>query len=480
MTASNANGSGEVARPFPEGFLWGVACSSYQIEGAVHADGRGTSVWDTFSHTPGKVLRGDTGDIACDFYNRSDEDLDLLLSLGIAAFRFSVAWPRIQPTGRGAVNQPGLDFYRSLVERLLARNIEPTLTLYHWDLPQPLEDAGGWANRETAERFADFAEIVAQGLGDFSGMWITVNEPQVVASHGYRTGEHAPGHTDNVLAAAATHHLLLGHGLAVQRLRSALPAARVGITLDLHAVRAQDADAEAAAAIVDAEHKGLFFDPIVHGRYPERAREHILPPASLVKDGDMELISAPIDFLGVNYYSPTYVKLADPRATHADETPIDGLPGVVTYGPSDLPRTSMGWLVEPDGLYDTLVAVAAALPPGCSIYITENGCAAEDYVNPEGSVEDVERIEYLHGHLAAAWRAIQAGVPLAGYFHWSVYDNFEWGWGYQKRFGLVFVEFESQRRIPKRSASFYRQVMSANELPPLDIQSHVRAAPGWD
>jgi beta-glucosidase len=297
-----------------------------------------------------------------------------------------------------------------------------------------------------------------------------VNEPQVVASHGYRTGEHAPGHTDDALAAAATHHLLLGHGLALQRLRSALPAARIGITLDLHAVRAQDAEAEAAAAVAEAEQNGLFLDPVLQGRYPALAREHILPPASLIEDGDMELISAPIDFLGINYYSPVYVKLTDTSVPHADETPIAGLPGVATYMPIELPRTSMGWLSEPDGLYDTLIAVAADLPPGCKMYITENGCAAEDYVNPEGSVEDVERIEYLHGHLAAAWRAIQDGVPLAGYFYWSVYDNFEWGWGYQKRFGLVFVEFESQRRLPKRSASFYQGVMSANELPPLDLQ----------
>jgi beta-glucosidase len=470
MTASNGTGSGEVARPFPDGFLWGVACSSYQIEGAVHADGRGPSVWDTFSHTPGKMRRGDTGDIACDFYNRSDEDLDLLAALGAPAFRFSVAWPRIQPIGSGAVNQSGLDFYRSLIERLIARDIEPALTLYHWDLPQALEDVGGWANRDTAERFADFAQIVAEALGDFGGMWITLNEPQVVASHGYRTGEHAPGHTDDALAAAATHHLLLGHGLALQRLRGALPEARIGITLDLHTVRALDDDAAAAAAIADAEQNGLFLDPVLHGRYPEHAREHILPPPSLIKDGDLELISAPIDFLGVNYYSATYVKLADSSSPHSDETPIAGVPGAVTYVPAGIERTSIGWPIEPDGLYDTLVSVAGQLAPGCLMYITENGCAAEDYVNPEGTVEDVERIDYLHSHLAAAWRAIQDGVPLAGYFYWSVYDNFEWGWGYQKRFGLVYVEFESQRRIPKRSASFYQQVISANELPPLDLQ----------
>jgi beta-glucosidase len=470
MTASDVNGSGEVARPFPDGFLWGVACASYQVEGAVHADGRGPSVWDTFSHTPGKVRRGDTGDIACDFYNRSDEDLDLLVALGVAAFRFSVAWPRIQPNGRGVANQVGLDFYRSLVERLLARNIEPALTLFHWDLPQTLEDEGGWANRDTAERFAEYAQIVAEAIGDFGGLWITLNEPQVVASHGYRTGEHAPGHTDNALAAAATHHLLLGHGMALARLRSALPAARIGITLDLHPVRATDPDAEAAAAIADAEQNGLFLDPVLHGRYPEKAREHIRPPESLIRDGDMELISAPIEFLGVNYYAPRYLRLADPRGLNSDEAPMDGVPNVVTYVPADLSRTSMGWLIEPNGLYDTLVAVAAELPAGCVLYVTENGCAAEDYVSPEGTVEDVERVEYLHAHLAAAWRAIQDGVPLAGYFYWSVYDNFEWGWGYQKRFGLVFIEYDTQRRIPKRSASFYQRVMSANELPPLDRQ----------
>ncbi len=396
---------------------------------------------------------GDTGDISCDFYHRSEQDLDLLKELGLGAFRFSISWPRVQPSGRGAVNQRGLDFYRSLVDGLRSRNLEPAITLYHWDLPQALEDSGGWAQRDTAERFADYAQIVAEAIGDVGAMWITLNEPQVVAHQGYRIGVHAPGHADDALAAAATHHLLVGHGLAVARLRAAIPDVRVGITLDMHAVRALDPDAEEAATIADAEQNRIFSDPILHGRYPAKAREHLLPPPSLIRDGDMELASAPIDFLGINYYSPHYVKLADPAGLRAGETPIAGRPGVVMYNPKCLPRTSMGWLIEPDGLYDTLVTVASEIAPGCSLYVTENGCAAEDYVTPEGVVDDFERVEYLHGHLAAAWRAIQDGVPLAGYFYWSLHDNFEWAWGYQKRFGLVFVEYETQRRILKRSAA---------------------------
>jgi len=465
MTTSGTDGRESRARAFPEGFLWGTATSAYQVEGGAQSDGRGPSVWDTFSHTPGKVRGGDTGDIACDFYHRSEDDLDRLKALGLAAFRFSVSWPRLQAEGRGAVNQRGLDFYRSLVDGLLARAIEPTITLYHWDLPQALEDEGGWAKRDTAERFAEYAEIVAEAIGDVGGMWITVNEPQVVAHEGYRIGMHAPGHRDDALAAAATHHLLLAHGLALPRLRAAMPAARVGITFDMHPVRALGSGAEEAARITEAEQNRIFFDPVVHGRYPAAARGNLLPPSSLVRDGDLELVGAPIDFLGVNYYSPTFVKLVGACGQEAGETSIAGMPGVVAVKPEHLPRTSQGWLVDPEGLYDLLVTVAGEIPPGCPIYVTENGCAAEDYVTPEGEVNDVERIDYLHGHLGAAWRAIQDGVPLAGYFYWSLFDNFEWAWGYQKRFGLVFVDFPTQRRIPKRSATFYSGVARANALP---------------
>jgi len=476
MTTNGNDRSDEAVHIFPDGFLWGTATSAYQIEGAAQADGRGASVWDTFSHTPGKVRGGDTGDIACDFYHRSEQDLDQLGRLGLAAFRFSVSWPRVRPSGRGAVNQRGIDFYRSLVEGLLARAIEPAITLYHWDLPQSLEDEGGWANRDTAERFAEYAEIVVEAIGDVGGMWITVNEPQVVAHEGYRIGLHAPGHSDDTLAAAATHHLLLAHGLALARLREALPGIRVGITLDMHPIRMLGAGAEEAASIADAEQNRIFLDPVIHGRYPAKARAHLLPPASLIHDGDMELVAAPIDFLGVNYYSPQFVKLAVPGAPRPEETPVPGMPGIVTVKPAELPQTSQGWVVEPEGLYDLLVAVAAETAPGCSLYVTENGCAAEDYATPEGVVNDFERIDYLYGHLAAAWRAIRDGVPLAGYFYWSLFDNFEWSWGYQKRFGLVFVDFSTQRRIPKRSAAFYAGVARANALPVSTSGSSVEAS----
>ncbi|MGD0385491.1 MAG: GH1 family beta-glucosidase [Solirubrobacteraceae bacterium] len=476
MATSDAKGSAATALAFPDGFLWGAATSAYQIEGAATADGRAPSVWDTFSHLPGKVRGGDTGDIACDFYHRFGEDIDLIAGLGLGAFRFSVSWSRVQPSGRGAINQAGLDFYRSLVDALRARSIEPAITLYHWDHPQALEDAGGWANRDTAERFADYAQILAEAIGDTGGTWITLNEPQVVANQGYRNGVHAPGLRDDALAAATTHHLMLAHGLALQRLRSVLPGARVGITLDIHPIRAAGPDARDAAAVTDAEQNRIWIDPVIHGRYPARAREHLLPPPSLIRDGDMELIGAPTDFLGVNYYSPHYVRLGDSTALQRGETAIPARPGVILYKPAQLPVTSMGWLIEPSGLYDTLVTLAAETTPGLPLYITENGCAAEDYVNPDGVVDDIERVEYVHGHLAAAWRAIRDGVPLAGYFYWSLHDNFEWSWGYQKRFGLLFVDYDTQRRRPKRSAAFYSRVARTNELPPLDVALRESAA----
>src|SRR5579871_2315112 len=279
MTATEAQSAAVGERAFPDKFLWGAATAAYQIEGAVHEDGRGISVWDTFSHTPGRVRGGDTGDVACDFYHRWEGDLDLLAAIGLNAFRFSVAWPRVQPTGRGAANRAGLDFYRGLVDGLIRRGITPAITLHHWDLPQALEDAGGWASRETAKRFAEYAAIVATALGDTGGLWITLNEPQQIANQGYRVGTHAPGHTDWGLAAAATHHLLLGHGLAVQALRGALPdGAKIGIAIDIHPVRPVGEEARDAAAIIDAEQHRLFSDPVLHGRYPSAARPAVLPP----------------------------------------------------------------------------------------------------------------------------------------------------------------------------------------------------------
>jgi beta-glucosidase len=469
MTTTGSGTGG--ALPFPQGFAWGAATAAYQIEGAASADGRGPSVWDTFSHAPGNIRGGDTGDIACDSYHRYREDVAMMASLGLTAYRFSISWPRIQPGGRGPVNQKGLDYYRALLDELDEHGIAAAVTLFHWDLPQELQDEGGWTVRSTAERFAEYAAIAADALGDRVDRWITLNEPQAVVSHGYRAGDHAPGLRDAAAAAAATHHLLLGHGLAARALRDSLPGgARVGITLDLHPVRVlgDGTDAlERARLLSDAELNGLFLEPVLHGRYPGRARAALLPPQALIAPGDLETISSPLDFLGVNYYTPVFLRAGDPDDLRRGEKKARGaLPGVVEYRPAGLDRTPMGWLVDPQGLYDVLLELSGQVP-GLPLYVTENGCAAEDYVNPDGVVNDVERVSYLHQHLAAAARAIGDGVNLAGYFVWSLLDNFEWAWGYQKRFGIVFVDFGSQRRIPKASARFYSDVIRANAVPPL-------------
>jgi beta-glucosidase len=454
---------------FPEGFTWGAATAAYQIEGAATLDGKGPSVWDTFSHTPGKVRGGDTGDIACDSYHRYREDVALMASLGLNCYRFSISWPRIQPGGRGPVNQRGLDYYRALLDELAEHGITAAVTLYHWDLPQELQDAGGWAARDTASRFAEYAELAARELGDRVTRWITLNEPQVVATLGYRQGSHAPGLRDERAAAAATHHLLLGHGLAVQALRGA-GAAQVGITLDMHPVRVlgdgYPEGLERAQLITDAMANGLYLEPVLRGRYPSHAPDALLPAPSLVADGDLEAISAPLDFLGANYYSPIFLRAGDPADLRKNEEPARcGVPGVVEYRPGWLERTSMGWLVDPSGLHDLLVSLSKEAP-GLPVYVTENGCAVDDYVSPEGEVNDTARVRFLHAHLEAAARAIQDGASLAGYFVWSLLDNFEWAWGYSKRFGIVFVDFATQRRIPKASARFYSGVVRANAVPP--------------
>jgi beta-glucosidase len=466
-TGSGAHG----ALPFPQGFTWGAATAAYQIEGAANTDGRGLSVWDTFSRTPGNVRRGDTGDIACDSYHRYHEDVALMASFGLGAYRFSVSWPRVQPAGRGAVNQKGLDYYRALLDELAGRGIAAAVTLYHWDLPQALQDQGGWAVRDTAQRFAEYAAIVAEALGDRVAHWITLNEPQVVVSHGYRTGEHAPGVRDPAAAAAATHHLLLGHGLAAQALRAAAGGTPVGITLDLHPVQVLGergaGPVEHARAVTDANLNGLFLEPVLHGSYPAQARPGVVPPEHLIAGGDMETISQPLDFLGVNYYSSVYLRPGDPADLRRNEEPARyPAPGVVEYRPGQLERTPMGWLVDPEGLYEVLMRLSKDAP-GLPLFVTENGCAAEDYVGPDGAVNDVERVRYLHLHLDAAARAIKDGANLAGYFVWSLLDNFEWAWGYQRRFGIVFVDFGTQRRIPKSSARFYSDVIRANAVPPV-------------
>ena len=472
MTTARASANG--ALTFPEGFAWGTATASYQIEGAVSADGRGLSVWDTFSRAPGKVHGGDTGDIACDSYHRYREDVALMASLGLNAYRFSISWPRILPGGRGAVNQKGLDYYKALLDELGGRGIAAAATLFHWDLPQELQDEGGWAVRDTAARFADYAAVVAEALGDRVERWITLNEPQVVASHGYRTGEHAPGVRDPDAARAATHHLLLGHGLAAQALRAALPrAVPVGITLDMHPVRLPGgsvSDAvEQASRIRDAEN-----EPPLPGAGAARA----VPGAGQGRAAAAGLGGSPGRPGGHRAAASTssgstttrrcYLRAGDPADLRRGEKKVAGgdLPGVVEYAPAGLERTPMGWLVDPEGLYELLVGLSKDAP-GLPLYITENGCAAEDYVNPNGEVNDLERVRYLHLHLEAAARAIRDGANLAGYYLWSLLDNFEWGYGYQKRFGIVFVDFGTQRRIPKASARFYADVVRANAIPAL-------------
>jgi beta-glucosidase len=441
---------------FPDGFVWGAATAAYQIEGAPASDGKGASIWDTFSHQPGKTWHGDTGDIACDSYHRTSEDLDLLERLGVTAYRFSMSWPRIQPDGRGAVNQEGLDYYKRLATGLRRRGITPVATLYHWDLPQPLQDKGGWATRDMAEIFADYAEIAAGNLGDLVHRWITINEPWVVASLGYRWGMHAPGITDDAQASAATHHLLLAHGRAVPALRAGSPGpAEVGITLNMSTMRpavasdsagagAVEAAAVHATAVRDAGENGVFLEPLLRGRYPDLLLPDLRPDD--VRDGDFDVIRAPVDFLGVNYYSPHFVG-ADGHDVRPDGIPV----------------TAMDWLVDPSGLYDLLIRLRDAAP-GLPLYITENGAACHDYVSPSGTVDDYERIEYLDGHLRAAAKAIADGVNLRGYFAWSLLDNFEWAEGYSKRFGLVFTDFGTQRRILKRSGEWYAAMIANNGL----------------
>ena len=448
---------------FPEGFLWGTATAAYQVEGAAREDGRGLSIWDTFSHAPGKVFHGDTGDVACDQYHRLDEDLDIMADLGTKAYRFSVAWPRIQPGGSGPANPKGLDFYKKLVEGLRERSIEPVLTLYHWDLPQALEDRGGWTSRETSSRFAEYAGIVHDALAGDVRFWITLNEPWVSAWLGYGAGVHAPGHSDPAKALAATHHLLLGHGLAVERMRAAGGNDRIGITLNLSPVRPAKAERPAdvgAARRADGHANRLYLDPIFRGSYPEDVFDEYLPGTDLSfhRDGDLEKISAPLDFLGVNYYMRHTVREAEsPRAGSIL------FPGVRarTVTPHGAETTATGWPIEPDGLTEILIRLKDEYT-GLPIYVTESGAAFHDYVDPEGAVKDEERISYLDAHFRAAHAAVREGVDLKGYFVWSLLDNFEWAEGYSKRFGLVHVDYATQRRTPKASARWYAGVINRN------------------
>ena len=450
---------------FPDGFVWGAATSSYQIEGAVTEGGRGPSCWDVFTSKRGVIRNGDTGNIACDAYHRLDEDLDLMAALGLTSYRFSVAWSRVIPDGTGPVNPLGIQYYERLINGLVERGIEPTLTLFHWDLPQVLQDRGGWASRECADWFAGYAAVVAEAFGDRVTRWITLNEPAVVAHHGYRDGTHAPGLTDPSQASAATHHLLLGHGLATKRLRSVLGQdASIGITLDpLYAVALRPEDAGLAQEIA-AGKTDLYLQPLLEATYPALRRDELLPRPSVVHGGDLETIAEPIDFLGVNFYDPVFIARRR-EGLGRGETPLAGYPDAVSVHPDGYRVTGMNWIVDPDSFRNFLVELHRRAP-SVPVYITENGRACFDYVDPNGQVHDPERVDYLRGHISALRRAIEEGVDVRGYFAWSLLDNFEWTEGYSQRFGLVFVEFGTQRRILKDSARFYADVIAANAVPP--------------
>ncbi|GAA0318646.1 GH1 family beta-glucosidase [Streptomyces polychromogenes] len=462
-------------RTFPSGFLWGTATAAYQIEGAAREDGRTPSIWDTFSHTPGKVFEGHTGDVAVDHYHRFPEDVRLMSELGLGAYRFSVSWSRVQPTGRGPVVQRGLDFYRRLVDELLGAGIEPALTLYHWDLPQDLEDAGGWPARATAERFAAYAGLVADALGDRVKRWTTLNEPWCSAFLGYGSGVHAPGRTDPVAALRAAHHLNLGHGLAVQALRASLPGdVQLAVSLNLHAVRplTPSAGDREAARRIDAVGNRIWLGPMLEGAYPGDLFTDTahLTDWSFVRDGDSATIHQPLDLLAVNYYTPTVVSHVAPGAErpqddgHGDSeySPWPGADDVAFHrAPGE--RTAMGWPVDPGALYDLLTSTAARYP-GLPLVVSENGAAYEDEVGPDGRVHDPRRAAYVHAHLEAVHRAITDGADVRGYFLWSLLDNFEWSYGYAKRFGAVHVDYDTLERTPKSSALWYARVARTGRL----------------
>lgn len=434
---------------FPDTFEWGVATAAYQIEGGAFADGRGPSIWDDFSHTPNHVLHGDTGDIACDHYHRLDNDVALLQMLGVSHYRFSISWPRVFPDGRlSSVNSKGLDFYQRLIDALLAHDIIPTATLYHWDLPSTLQAQGGWQNRDTAQIFADYAGFMVQALGDRVGHWITHNEPWCAAVLGHETGEHAPGIKDPAAALSAAHHILLSHGLAALAMRAVRPAASIGITLNLSMVYGHDdtRETEEAVTLQDVFSNRWFLDPIFYGRYPgllETIYGH-MPP---VKTDDMASIAQPLDFLGVNYYSAQIVA-GRPGSHH---------PWPVQSITANAPVTAMGWSVMPHGLHDLLLQLSQNYPT-VPLIITENGAAYPDTLN-RGMVIDSDRIRYLSDHIDAVGTAIGQGADVRGYYVWSLMDNFEWGYGYGKRFGLFYVDFETLERLPKDSARWYRDLL---------------------
>ena len=464
---------------FPADFLWGAATASYQIEGAGDADGRSDSIWDTYARTPGMVLHGHDGSLACDHYHRYPQDVALMSELNLSSYRFSVAWPRVMPDGR-TLNPAGLDFYSRLVDELLAADIVPWLTLYHWDLPQVLEDAGGWPERDTALRFLDYTGAVHEALGDRVRHWTTLNEPWCSAFLGYAQGRHAPGRTEPVAALRAAHHLLLGHGLAVEELRRRDPSLELGLTLNFTDTQPLD---PTSPRDLDAARRGdgmanrFFVEPVTLGAYPVDVLVDLgeLWPQDLVHDGDLATISTPIDVLGVNYYAtqtvtagcdPERASVAAAQARrHDSPSPAVGSEHVVTVR-RGVPVSDMGWEISPTGLSDLLLRLHKDYTgaAGVRLYVTENGMADDDVPDADGYVEDPARLDYLDHHLRAVHDSLQRGADVGGYFVWSLLDNFEWAWGYTKRFGIVRVDYETQERTPKASARWYADVAGSGRI----------------
>lgn len=441
---------------FPEHFRWGTGTYSYQVEGAAYEDGKGESIWDRFCATPGTILNGDNGLVACDHYHRYPEDVRLLRQMGVQMYHFSIAWPRIIPLGRGQVNQRGFDFYDRLIDTLLEANIEPFVTLYHWDLPQALQDAiGGWASRETAYAFAEYVDVVSRHYGDRVHNWITLNEPAVTAFEGHEEGIHAPGIKDARIAWQTSHHFLLAHGLAVQVLRkNCVSSTRVGITLNFTHTDPATSSAEdrAAARFIDGKMHRWFLDALFRGEYPDDVLARLGDVAPHVEPGDMDIIRQPLDFMGANYYTRYVVR--------HDDTAFDEFPSVYQ---EDAEHTAMDWEIYPRGIYDMLLRLHReyAIP---QVYLVENGAAFPDVVGADGRVDDPQRINYLREHLLQVHAAIAEGVPLAGYSVWSLMDNFEWSLGYSMRFGLIYIDYATQRRIMKASGYWYRDVIANNEV----------------
>lgn len=441
---------------FPDGFEWGTVTASYQIEGASHEDGRGESIWDRFSHTPGRILDHTTGDVACDFYHRYEEDIQLLKQMGTQVFRLSISWPRIFPDGTGEPNTKGIEFYRNVLTCLKKNGIKSSVTLYHWDLPQKLQDRGGWANRDIVDWFVQYCNILFYELGDLVDYWITLNEPYCTCFLGYWSGVHAPGYHDYTAALQATHNILLAHGSVIKAYRATSLPGEIGVTLNMnmcYPLRPDHPEDIKAAKLSQMQQNCLYGDPIMKGTYPEEFFEYLtsagikLPE---ILDGDMEQIHQELDFFGLNTYYPEHVK-ADP-----DNWPL-GVKTVLT----DLPLTAMDWEVDASSMYDLLMWINKRYAPK-KIIITENGMANNDWVNSEGMVEDSNRVDYLKRYLTVLHKAIQNEIPVAGYYAWSYCDNFEWAFGLSRRFGLVYIDYKTLQRIPKKSYYWFSDVIRHN------------------